>query len=165
MPSSKTLTEAQYATLGTYILSQADLADEVAGNADQAIADLLNLDAVPPFVVWRTQVPATDYTGAAGIVWTEVDTLSVGKARIFEWMSGQLTRDIDASDGNVRQGIQDAFGAGTTTRTNLVALGKRNATRAEQVFATGTGTTGTPGFLVWEGRLSYLDVAKSLGRA
>jgi hypothetical protein len=154
------LTEAQRTTLAAHIRANSD-PDVVAALAirnDTEITRLYNLDS--SFYVWKTSVEPDDYRSA--IVWTEVDTMNAGDARIWEWLTSNMTLAIDASDTNVRQGIADAFGAGTTTRDNLLAAGKRVATIAEEVFATGTGTEATPGDLVYKGSISTNDVGRAL---
>jgi len=42
----------------------------------------------------------------------------------------------------------------------LIAAQKRAATRLEKVFATGTGTTATPGLLVVEGTVDELTIRR-----
>lgn len=56
-------------------------------NSDGAffIAQELNKEASPAFVVWKTRV-ALDEITSNGFTWTLVDALSVGNARIWEWM-------------------------------------------------------------------------------
>jgi hypothetical protein len=150
------MTPAQLSALKTALLADADsaVAAAVAARNDTEIARLYNLSST--FIVWRTRVPMAEYRAA--ITWTEVDALSVGKARIWEWMTGGQTLELDASDVAVRQGIADAWASNSTTRPALLAVGKRAATKAEAVFATGTGTTGTPGALVWEGTVNINDI-------
>jgi len=134
----------------------------VPHNADGAyqVAAAYNLPAQPDFWVWKTSVSPDAYTGLNSIVWTEVDQLSVGKARIFEWMTGGLTRPINAADPNVQKGIADAFGAQSVTRTNLATIAKRQATRAEKLYATGPGdgSQATPATLTFEGALGIADI-------
>lgn len=139
----------------------------IAHNSDGAVAvaDFYNLVAAPDYFVWRTSVPAGEYTGANGVVWTEVDALTVGKARIFEWMTGLLSQPLIFSDPNKRQGLGDAFTAGSVTRANLTAMGRRRASRYEKLFAlatvggTGTrGSTANPDTMALEGPLVPSDV-------
>lgn len=126
-------------------------------NSDGAfdIAVAYNLPASPQFVVWKTNVPASEIM-SNGFVWTAVDALTVGKARIWDWMTRYGS--INPSKANVRQGLSDCFGAGSAMQTAIAPHLKRDATRAERLFATGTGSTGSPGTLVFEGTLSYQDV-------
>ena len=41
----------------------------------------------------------------------------------------------------------------------IMALAKRDATRAEKLFSTGTGSDATPATMTFEGSLSYSDVS------
>ena len=145
------------------LLKAAILADPVLSalpvNADSAfeIAAQFNQVANPAFVVWRTDVRA-DEIMRNGMDWARVDNLSVGKARIWEWMTRLGT--INASKANIRAGI-DAAWVGTVVdvavTTMIYTHCKRNATRAEKVLATGTGTGAVPATLGFEGQLSYQD--------
>lgn len=91
------------------------------------------------------------------MVWTEIDALTAGKARIWEWMrEGGV---LDARDNNIRQGLNDAFSAATATRTALTALAKRSATRAEKALATGAGTSGSPSIMTFVGAVTYADAS------
>jgi hypothetical protein len=154
------LTDAQYTTLANHIRAniEPEVVAALAIRNDTELARLYNLDS--SFYVWRTSVTPDEYRGA--MVWTEVDTLNAGNARIWEWITNYFTGNLDASDANVRQGIADAFGAGTTTRANLLALGKRLASLYEEVFATGTGTEATPGTMVLQGPVTTKIIGKAL---
>ena len=155
------LTTAQQTTLAAAIRADTDPAVVAALDIrnDVLLAELYN--AASTFIVWRTNITPNEYREA--IVWTEVDALTAGKARIWEWVTQQMTAPIDASKANVRQGLMDCWASNTTTRTQLTAAAKRTATKAEKLFATGTGTTATPGTLGWEGTLSYTDIGVALG--
>lgn len=154
------LTPAQNATLKAAILGDATL-NAIANTADGAfeIADRLDLQAAPAFIVWKTSV-SIDEIMRNGIDWTRVDNLSVGKARIWDWMTrlGQF----DASRTNIRAGI-DATWVGTAAdlavRATIYTHCKRSATRAEKLFATsGAGSDADPAVMGVEGHLNYLDV-------
>jgi hypothetical protein len=154
------LTDAQYTTLANHIRAniEPEVVAALAIRNDTELAKLYNLDT--DFYVWKTSITPDEYRGA--MVWTEVDTLNAGNARIWEWITNYFTGNLDASDANVRQGIADAFGAGTTTRANLLALGKRLASLYEEVFATGTGTEATPGTMVLQGPVTTKIIGKAL---
>src|SRR5574343_377935 len=146
------LTTEQKATLKAYILSVPELAAQPM-NSDGAfaIADVLNQPAAPAFVVWKSSV-TQDEIMQNGLDWTRVDNLSVGKARIWDWMTKLGT--FDASKANIRQGI-DAVWGGTTAdlavRAMVYAHCKRSATRIEKLLATGTGTDASPATMGFEG--------------
>ena len=150
------LTDAQKVTLKADILANADtLACYEIGNLD-CLEKLYNALASPAFVVWKTDLQPAEYREA--IVWTEVDALTTGsKYRIWEWLTMGMTAPIDASKVNVRQGIADCWASNTTTRTNLLAAAKRNASRIEKLFATGTGSTASPAVMAVEGPITYME--------
>lgn len=158
------LTPAQSTQLAADIAADPTLSS-LPHNGDSAVtvAAAYNLMASPAFWAWRV-VPASEYKASGGILWTEVDTLTVAKARIFEWLTGNLMLPIDAADSNVRDGIANAFGAGTTTRANLLAMGREQATRAEKLFANtsqGAGTTGAPATRTHQRPLTAWDVEQA----
>ena len=148
------LTSGQLQTLKTLV--QADpIATALANAADDVgLAAWLNTgDAT--YTVWRTDVTIDECN--AVIVWTEVDGLTAGKARIWEWMKSLAV--LNTSRANIRQGILDAFASATATRTALTALAKRLASRAEKALASGTGTNASPATLIWEGQITYADAS------
>lgn len=153
------LTTQQLATLKADILADPVLSAKPM-NSDGAfdIAIAYNLAASPAFVVWKSSVEAKEVM-QNGFVWTAVDALTVGKARIWDWLTRYGT--FNPSKANVRQGLQDCFGAGSAMVTGITPHLKRNATRAEKLFATGAGTDANPGTLVFEGTLSYQDVEQA----
>jgi hypothetical protein len=67
---------------------------------------------------------------------------------------------VNPSLPDCRQFFDDIFSGagGTNTRANLLALWKRLATRAEKLYATGTGSDPSPAVMVVEGAISYQDV-------
>lgn len=154
------LTVDQRATLAAHIRANTDpdIVAAVAIRDDQAVAAHYN--QVSAFYVWREAVPSEEYREA--ITWTEVDTLNAGAARIWEWITQNMTAPLDATKTNVRQGIADAFGAPTSTRAALIAVGKEQATLCESIFATGTGTEGAPGVREFVGTLPVDDVSRAL---
>lgn len=154
------LNVTQRATLAAHIRANTDPAVVAAVSIrdDQAVAAVYNQPS--SFYVWRESVPAEDYREA--IVWTEVDQLSAGAARIWEWITQNMTAPLNATSTNVRQGIADAFGPSTSSRGNLIAVGKEQATLAESLFATGTGSENSPGIRVFIGQVPVDDVSRAL---
>ena len=153
------LTPAQLATLKADILADPVLA-ALPANSDGAweIARVYNLEASPEWIVWKTDVDPEDIM-RNGMDWTRVDNLSVGKARIWDWMTKLGV--FNASKANIRSGI-DAVWVGTSADLAVRALVythcKRAATRIEKLFSSGTGTDGSPATMVFEGQISYPDV-------
>lgn len=148
------LTSGQLQTLKTLV--QSDPTATALANAadDVGLAAWLNTSEAT-YTVWRTDVSIDECN--AVIVWTEVDSLSTGKARIWEWMKSLTV--LNAARANIRQGISDAFANASSTKTALTTLSKRLATRAEKALAAGAGTNANPSTLTWEGQVSYADAS------
>lgn len=69
------------------------------------------------------------------VVGSELEALSsTTKQTLAIYFSGG---SLDTGNANVRAGLAGIFGAGTTTRANLVAAVDRQATRAETLFGVG----------------------------
>jgi len=107
------------------------------------------------FTVWRSTIEVDEYRTA--IVWTEVSdvAMTVAKARIWEWMTSNMSLPLYVASAPVRTGLADCWGATTVTRANLLAMAKRYANKVEVLYATGTGTVAIPGNLVWEGPSTF----------
>lgn len=161
------LTLQQLSTLKTAILADPALA-ALPSTPDGAfeIARQFNLAASPDFWVWKSRVTEEEIM-QNGFDWVQVDNLTVGKARIWEWFF-KSTGAIDPSKANVRAGIIECW-SGTAQRVAVQAVVfghcQRRATRAEKLFATGAGTSvsnGTgPATMSFEGNLSYQDVEQA----
>jgi hypothetical protein len=153
------LTTQQKATLKAYILADPTL-NAFPANSDGAyeIAARLNVAASPEFIVWKTNVNP-DEIMRNGMDWTRVDNLSVGKARIWDWLTKLGT--FNAAKVNVRAGI-DATWVGTAAdlavRAQVYTHCKRSATVIEKLFAAGAGSDASPATMDWEGAISYQDV-------
>jgi hypothetical protein len=136
------LTTVQLATLKAAI--DADPALSALPNNDDghfAIAAEMNKDAVPVFFVWRSSTNVIEIM-SNGFDWTRVDNMTVGEARIWQFMT-QLGV-IDPSKANVRAGVNEAFkGTAQDNTMRLAIFGhcQRPATRFERLYVTGTGTT------------------------
>lgn len=139
------LTTAQNAALKAAILADGTL-NAFPNNSDGAfaIAALLNQEASPAWVVWRTSVARREIL-QNGFDWTRLDNLSVGKARV--WSDIFVDGTINPSKPNVRTGIESVWvgtQADLDVRAAVYVHCKRNATRAQKLFSTGTGSTATP---------------------
>ena len=123
---------------------------------------ILNTEAEPAFIVWNTTVEVEKIM-RNGMDWARVDNLSVGKARIWDWMTRLGT--INSAKANIRAGI-DATWVGTAAdlavRAQVYTHCKRNATRVEKLFATGTGTDASPATMVFEGSINLDDAIAAL---
>jgi len=174
------LTDQQLAALKADIISQIDptLVGYRAAGATGQIADWYNQN-LSSFVVWQTAVdinvifdnivwanltPVDSPDGTA--TWTNRSLCCQGKQfNIQTILAGRGS--INSAKANIRAGLQDALtaipsGSGGASQnagwTSVRSAMQRFATNGEKIFATGTGTAVTPGFLVVEGILSYEDV-------
>jgi hypothetical protein len=159
------LTAEQKATLKTNILATPDL-NTIYENGDlQALASALNTTASPDFYAWRNSV-SQDEIMQNGFDWVRVDNLSVGKARIWEWLFKNATVSINPSKPNVRAGITEAWkGTAQDVAVRHVVFQhcQRKVSRVERMFATGTGTsttdTGTgPGDMGYFGPVAFNEL-------
>lgn len=154
-----TLTTAQKQILATYINANPVWA-AMPKNSDTAyaIAAALNTVDTVPYIVWRTEVDPNEIM-RNGLDWTRVDNLSVGKARIWDWMTSLGT--LNASKANIRAGI-DATWVGTAAdlavRAVVYTHCKRQATVVERLLATGSGTDASPSVMGYESPISYPEV-------
>jgi len=122
----------------------------------QAVADWYNLPAAPAFTVWRTDVSKDEVNGA--VDWTEVVALATNPLLAFQLLKDQSK--VNASQASIRAAFGAIFPAATKPNSNagLLAVARRSATNAEKLFATGTGTTGSPATMGFEGALTAQDV-------
>jgi hypothetical protein len=162
------LTPAQLAALKSAIA--ADPALNALPNdpdSNQAIADAFNAAVAPDFWVLRSLVREAEYTAQPsvdGTTWSWPAYIARSQGERDAW--GRMfsaTGAVNPSLPNVQQGFADIF-SGTAAlpvaqRAHLTACSRRKATRAEKLFATGTGSAAAPATMGREGPLSYFDVA------
>lgn len=153
------MTPQQLTTLEAAILADPTVAEMFTDGNLQGLADHYNSAAAPAFIVWKSAV-TQDEIMQNGFDWVRVDNLSVGKARIWEWLFANERRAINPSKANVRAGIDETW-KGTApdlaVRAAVYVHCKRPATRLEIVFATGAGTEADPGTMAVEGPVQYTD--------
>ena len=158
------LTTEQLQTLKAAIAAETDPTFvEYRTNGDNGgMAAFYNEASNPAFVVWRTSVSQDEIT-QNGFDWVRVDNLSIGKARIWEWLFDNPQRAINPSKLNVRAGIDECW-KGTApdlaVRAAVYVHCKRAATRAEQILATGIGTDAVPGSFTFEGQITISDIGQ-----
>jgi hypothetical protein len=63
---------------------------------------------------------------------------------------------------NVRTGLDDFCGSQNTLKAAIQAVQKRSANYVEKLFATGTGTTLSPGTMTITGTLDGAEVAAAM---
>lgn len=175
------MTNSELIALKSAILSDANLTTFVAEGATGAIAEYLRGPST--FVVWRTYAPVADIDDA--IIWANMtptdapDGTAIYTNRALFAQAKQISlqtmvqgqQSISSAKANVRAGLQDALtnlptGAGGATQAAgwaAVRLAmQRNASHFEKIFATGTGTTASPGTLVLEGGPDDYSVIQAL---
>lgn len=155
---AQNLTPAQKQTLLTNIqATPAALTLFTDGNL-QGLADYYNATASPVFVIWRRDVSAEEI----GNAWqgTDVDGMSaLNMQRLQLMFASRPSARFDMSRADLRAAFENPFGtnANNASRVAMRAAWKRNATRAEQLFATGTGSDATPAVPTFTGALVYTD--------
>jgi len=154
------MTPQQLATLKTFVLASQDAEIQAAASTrnDTELARLLNLPSTT--IIWRSSVPQ-DEIMQNGFDWVRVDNLSIGKARIWEWLFKNEQSVINPSKANVRAGIDECWkgtAADLAVRAAIYVHCKRTATVAESAFATGTGTDQTPAVTSFEGEITIGDI-------
>lgn len=160
------LTLQQKQTLKTWLLANAGSMNE------QQAADALNAAASPAWQVYKTAVPLGEIM-LNGFNWTRVDNLSVGKARIWEWLfSANAESTINPSKPNIRAGI-NATWVGTQAdldvRDAVYAHCYRAGSVADKLLGSGAGTAPAndgdgsgPGVAGYDALITPQDVIDSL---
>lgn len=161
------LTSAQLQTLKTAILADPALA-ALPRNDDAAafIAAEFNKEASPAFVVWRPDVRADEI----GNVWvgTDIDGMSaLNMQRLQLLLASSAGGAFDMRRADRRAGFENPFGTNqnNASRVAMRAAWKRNATRAEKLYATGTGSDESPAVMTFIGSISGQDVNSALNLA
>lgn len=128
------LSTAQKATFKTWLDTNA------AGLSDDDAATLSNALAAPAYLVWQSVVRLSDVQASPAFDWTRVDNLSVGKARIWDWMFNSIDQ-INPHRGNIRTGI-NAVWVGTAqdlaVRDAVNAACQRLVTNFEKLYVVQT---------------------------
>ena len=101
------------------------------GMGDEAAAEALNLVRVA-IQLDRESVPAGEIAQAIKLTEFEAVTVTAAQRQWLLMILGAVGT-ISVKDTEAKTGLLAIFGVGTTTRTNLVALSTRAASRAEQL--------------------------------
>lgn len=153
------VTTAQLPALKAAIVADSALnAQPRTSDGDEAIAQAFNVAASPAATVWKTQVGITQI--GDNIAATELAGLSSLNSTRLQTLVVLSADGVNPSLADRRQFFDDIFSGagGTITRGRLMVLWKRLATRAEKLFATGTGTDAAPATMTFEGALTRQDV-------
>jgi hypothetical protein len=133
----------------------------VAGDYN-GLRSYLNTEAAPAYVVWRTSL-TRDEVLRNGLDFTQVDNLTVGQARIWDWLFDNSAKSMNPSNVGERDAVTEAWkgtAAKVAVATYVFTRCKRNANEAERMLASGAGTTGTPSTMTFEGLVSEQDAAR-----
>lgn len=163
------MTPAQLTTLKNAIAADSVLAAlPNNGDGNAAIAAAFNVVAAPDFWVWRTSVTKDELVGSTSVdgttfSWTGTGyiTRAQGERDAFNAIFNS-SGAVNPSNPSIRQAFADIFSGNTApapaNRTHLNTVSRRKATRAEKLFATGTGSTASPGIMAVEGLLAGQDI-------
>ena len=156
------LTPAQLTVLRNAILAETDpeLVALRAAGATGAMAEWYNRAST--FVVWKTLVQNSEVGRA--FVASGLSAMTSGNNDRLVSFALWNPEGVQPFRADHRQFFDDVFSpaSGASTRAALLALWKRFATRAERLYATGTGSDAVPGQLVVEGALENEDVVRAL---
>ena len=167
---AQTLTPAQLTTLRTDILADGALAPKCTapvGDAPYEIAAAYNVAASPAHIVWRTNVTRAEIyhgTSAEGTTWNWTTYKNQGVAEQNAWTQMFMGDTANFALPNLRAGVAAIFtgsAQANAQRDHALATAKRAATRAEKLFATGTGSTAVPATMSFEGSLSVQAVLQA----
>ena len=149
------LTSAQLATLKTYIQATPALnALYTEGNMG-GLADALNADHAPAFIIWRTEYTPELKAKAIDVGITQLDALTASKRDSLLWWAN---RTHNASLANTQAAMSDLCGSQNMLKTALIDGAKRSATVAEKALASGTGTTASPGMPTFTGEVAWSEL-------
>jgi hypothetical protein len=152
------LSTAQLAALKAALLSESDPVFVAARQALNWPAMIAFYNSDSSFVVWRSAVTVAEMQSV--YVWSEILLLTQQQFNALTLMQSQGV--LTPAVGNVRTGMAEILAAAPATLAALSALAKRPALRGERVFATGTGTTNSPGNLVIEGAVTERTLTLAL---
>lgn len=179
------LTPAQFDTLKADVLADPVLsALEPSSDAINKIIEAYAAPSAANIIVWKSTSPVANiYDTLNWKNFTPTDTpdgtqLWLNRAmacqgKQFNMQTMLLGREnLNTGKVNIRQGLKDSLqnvpagangalvDAGWSSVKDAIT---RTATRLEALFATGTGTQGSPGTLEVEGTVSYQEVLTMMG--
>lgn len=165
--ASAALTPAQLTTLRTNILNSVDPEVIAARDIrnDNELARLYNLPSA--FIVFKTSVQTMDI--GKTINYVAYEAMTAGNISKLEGFIRLNPSSFLPTRSDIRAFFQNVFsgalgGEGQNTRDAMEALYRRAALRIEQLFATGTGTTLSPGTLVYEGGVTVTEISTALNQ-
>jgi hypothetical protein len=157
------LTTAQQTVLKADVLANSDTATcYTAGNL-QCLADLYNTAAASDFWVWRTSVARSDVyneVSPTGSTWSWTTFKNQGATEQTAWIQMFMGDQANFAKPNLRDGVAAIFtgsAQANAQQAHILAIGRRKATRAEKLFATGTGSSASPATMAIEGSFEFTD--------
>lgn len=155
--TAQDLTATQLTQLRAAIFATPEAAALLSAGNSVGLRVYLSTQASPDYTLWKSSLPMEEVMGN-GMDWARVDNLSVGKARIWDWM-GRLGT-LNCAKANIRAGI-DATWVGTAAdlavRAVVYTHCKRLASNAEKLLSTGLGTVASPSVASFEGSIGETD--------
>lgn len=159
------LTESQRLAFKAAILADPNLTVMVAERLDSQIRDYYNAPANPAFTAWRTSITRAEIyhqTSGEGTTWDWNLFKAQSVPEQGAWREMFMGDAANMSLDNLRTGVEKIFGAANAQTAHVKAIGKRQATRAERLFATGGGQLATPGKFGPEGLVTTNDISDLL---
>lgn len=153
------MTQAELTALKTLINS--DVTNQTRNEIQ--ITQWVNDYASPDWWVYRTSVPVVEVGDAINA--SELAGLTALNLQRLQAMTGDLSGGtIHAANADRRAGFDSVFSGagGATTRANLAVVWRRKANRFEKQQSTGTGSTGSPATMTWEGSVTTQNVVDAL---
>lgn len=171
------MTPEQLLTVKSYIQADPVLAPMSSGTTTDynGLVTAMGQEASPAFWVSKTALSRHDIltaTGPDGTTFTWGGSTggyinrSQGERDAFREMFNS-TGSVNPALPNIQAAFADIFsgaGAGAVAnRAHIAAMSRRKANRTERIFATGVGSTASPGLLVVEGNITIGDVQSMFG--
>ena len=153
------LSNEQLQVLKAAILAETDPAFVAARTegATGTMAAWFNELAAPAYYVWRGVYTPEQIADAIEIGITQLDALTANKREVLLWWA-----ERPHNPANSQAAIADMCGSQNTLKAAVIAGGKRKATRAEKLFATGNGVEATPSTMDYEGAIRSDDISLAL---
>lgn len=160
------LTSAQLTQLKNVALADPTGAALLAAQNDTDLAKWFNDTAVPDFWAYRRNINSNEIGTTVNYVAVAAMT-TANLERVNNFLNMNKTAFIGRDD--IKTFLLDTFsgalgGQGQATRDALDAMLRRLVNRYERTFATGTGSTASPGALVEEGTINT-DIAAAIRNA
>lgn len=162
---------AQLTTLGAHLATVPDWVTGLSQGPDEqrataeVIVDTLNATASPTFWVYRTNVTRADIyhsNGPEGSSWNWTTYKAQTVPEQNAWVQMFMGDQADFSRANFRAGVDAIFsgsGAPAAQRAHIHSVGRRPANGIEKLLkTTGTGTTGDPAVMGFEGEVTLDNV-------